>query len=130
MDGLEHDYLPPQLREIAELIGLAAATELVSAYGGTRLYIPSQPGPDHVFVRTFGAAAADRLARARGGTYIDVPRCVASVRAARDRAIVHDGMAGATQRELARRYGMTERNVRLIWRAAGLDPDDRQGELF
>ncbi len=129
LPGIDIDDLQGQARQIADLVGLAAATVLAARYGGVRLYVPERIESDHCLVKLIGEDAAQRLARHYGGDRIEVPRCVDAFRRARNRALVRDA-ASMSQRELALKYRMTERAVRLIWRDAGLSPDDRQGTLF
>lgn len=127
---LDLDLLPPVLRELAAQLGVAPITRLVEAHGGTRIYVPHAVDEEHRLVAVLGLAPARALCAALGGDYLDVPRCLRAAKHLRDQALIRDARAGMTQRELALKYGMTERNVRLLWRAAGLEVDDRQAELF
>jgi hypothetical protein len=129
LPDIDIDDLPVQAREIADVVGLGAATALVARYGGVRLYVPETLTAEHPLVQLIGMDAAERLARHYGRERIEVPRCVDAVRRARNRALVRDA-EHMSQPELARKYQITERAVRLIWRDAGIAPDDRQAALF
>lgn len=121
--------LPSQAREIADVVGLGATAALVASYGGVRLYVPETIVPDHPLVHLIGIEAARLLAQRFGGDRIEVPRCADALRRVRNRALVEDAQH-MSQRDLALKYHLTERAVRLIWRDAGLPADDRQASLF
>lgn len=126
---IDIEDLPAQAREIADLVGLGATTALVARYGGVRLYVPETIPSDHVLAALIGMDAAARLAQRYGGDRLEVPRCADALRRVRNRALVREAQS-MSQRELALKYGLTERAVRLIWRDAGMPPDDRQSSLF
>lgn len=120
--------LPGILREIAELIGLPGAMTLARAYGGVRLYVPKRYDPDHPLVKLLGhAAAAKLIEQYGGGEHFDIPLAANALRAVRNANIRRDRLMGATHRDLALRYAMTERTVRAI---LGRELDDCQGALF
>lgn len=126
---IEARYLQGVLQEIAYLIGLAATLKLVEAYGGVRLYVPKRFDPDHPLVKLIGHANAAKLVECYGGDeHFDIPRAAAATRAARNALIREERLRGATRREIALRYGLTERQICNI---IGDEPeDDRQGGLF
>lgn len=121
--------LPSQAREIADVVGLGATAILVASYGGVRLYVPETISADHPLVQLIGLDAAQQLAQRFGGDRIEVPRCADALRRVRNRALISDA-ARMSQPELARKYHLTERTVRMIWREAGIAADDRQASLF
>lgn len=126
---IEARYLPSILQDMAELIGLPATLKLVEAYGGVRLYIPKRFDPDHPLVKLVGHAHAAKLCESYGGElHFDIPRAVAATRAARDARMRNDRALGATHRELALRYVLTERQIRNI--LGDDEEDDRQVGLF
>lgn len=122
--------LPPTLHDIARVVGVQGVVKLVEAYGGVRLYVPQALDADHTLARLLGLPSAQSLAALLGGDCIDVPRCHRAAKRARDAALMRDAAMGMSQRDLARKYLMTERNVRLIWRAAEDQDDRQQGTLF
>lgn len=126
---IEARYLPGILQELADLIGLPGTLKLVEAYGGVRLYVPKKIDAAHELARLIGLDHATTLAETYGGEdHFDIPRAVAATRAARDSRIRADRAAGMTHRELALRYGLTERQIRNILGDEG--EDDRQVGLF
>ncbi|AFL76207.1 Mor transcription activator family protein [Thiocystis violascens] len=128
--------LPRDLREIADLIGLPGALDLVDTWGGVRLYLPlAHHLPDHhALVARLGRDAAERLCERFGGADLAIPRALAALRAARDRLICHEHAHGSPARALALRYRLSERRVWEI--LAGADARDaaafaaRQMPLF
>jgi Mor family transcriptional regulator len=80
-----------------------------------------------------GQCAAEKFIRHYGGEILAVPRCVAAMRAARDKKLIDDYTAGQTSVQLARKYALTQRHV---WRVLKRTPEpvrgigDRQYRLF
>jgi hypothetical protein len=54
--------LSPVLKEIADVIGRDAMTQLAIAFGGTRVYIPAKIGKGHPIAKAIGDTAAAKLA--------------------------------------------------------------------
>jgi len=123
--------LPPVLADLAEIIGLGAALRLAEAYGGTEIYVPRTPGPDHPVAQVIGLEAARRLGEYLGtptsGGRIEVPKGDALSRSRRNRAIVAAVVQGASKQQVARQHGLTTRWVRRLCNG---DTDDRQPDLF
>lgn len=127
--------LPPLLAEIAEVAGEEAALALAQACGGTRVYIPAAPAPDHWISKLIGHEAAlsvcDRLTAGLGiQRRVDMPlgptgnnATFRSMQAHADRMIV----AGRSERDIARNTGYTTRQVR---RRRAKIRDDRQMNLL
>jgi hypothetical protein len=61
------------INQLTELIGLEGASQLVAAYGGTRIYIPQTAEPEDTLSESIGHSAACALARMYGGERIEVP---------------------------------------------------------
>ena len=128
MSELELRYLPPILREMAGLIGLAPTLKIVHAYGGTRLYVPKRYDPEHPLSKLIGHALAVKFFEAFGGLeHFDIPKGEIAVKAARDRQIRAERTEGATHAALAIRYNLTERQIRNI---LGPEETTRQIDLF
>ena len=122
------DLLPPVARDLAETIGLDATLALVERWGGTPLWVRPEPWPELVTV--IGQEAAGKLCYAYALCRLDIPRCVRSVRACRDRAILAASAAGATGSDLARAYGLTRRQITKIRRAGRDSEPTPQTDLF
>jgi len=58
-DLIDSDLLPPLLQDFERIIGLAATLDLVRAYGGLRIYIPTpaRVRPDHPIAKIIGVDA-------------------------------------------------------------------------
>jgi hypothetical protein len=67
------EYLPQSLRPIINAIGEQKALELVSALGGTVVYVPRSPRGNTLLVRAIGLQAAKRLGREFGGGHLELP---------------------------------------------------------
>jgi hypothetical protein len=127
------DPLPQVLADIARIAGEEAARRVAGAVGGTRVYIPPVPGPDHWLSQLVGEAAARKIADHFGAGFparIDIPLgdtgFIASQQARIDAMIV----AGRSERDIALACGYTGRGVRK--RKARLQAlrDSRQGDFF
>ena len=67
-DLIDSDLLPPLLQDFERIIGLAATLDLVRAYGGLRIYIPTpaRVRPDHPIAKIIGVDALMALAEVYG----------------------------------------------------------------
>lgn len=122
--------LPASLADIIDAIGIAATLKLVEAFGGIRIYVPSEDTlhEGHPLVRAIGMEAAVKLARLYPSEFIEPPRATAYMREIRN-AAVREGMENASAAELARRFQTTRRNIFRIM-AAGPELEDPQPDLF
>lgn len=123
--------LPESLREVVDLIGLAATLNLVEHFGGLiTLYVPRDIEPSHQIAIAIGITAARKLVLRYGGDCLrSIPLCAAGLRRIRD-AEIRRRSASESAASLAREFMLTERHV---WRilAEGTDSDDgKQAALF
>lgn len=109
------DLLPDELRQIAEEIGVEATLKLVSARGGTFLYVPKDMAPDRTLVRLIGMEAAEKLGKLYAGERIEIPRALGWRLAIRDMLIYQKSKAHS-QSQLALANGMTVRSIRNVIR--------------
>lgn len=130
-EDIDIALLPGVVREIADLVGVPAAIKIVGKYGGVRLSVPLDVGPEHPLAELIGLAAAEQLARTYGGMeHFDIPRCARALRHVRVQAIRADRERGHTHRTLALRYCLTERAIRKILNEQDHDTPINQGALF
>lgn len=108
--------LPESLQAIADLIGTPAALKIAERWGGTRLYIPEDPGEDHELAKLIGIEAARALGDEYAGERIEIPKADCWGRAVRDSLIREARTNGQSQASLALEYRLTERQVRNIER--------------
>jgi len=81
-------------------------------------------------VRTLGAEKFLALAAATGGDSLYVPMPDYFLKPVRDKKILEE-YNGRNHRQLGRKYGLSERQIRDICAAAGRPPvDDNQLQLF
>ncbi len=112
--NVDESLLPGILQEIAALIGLPATLKLAQKYGGVRLYVPQLLPEDHVLVDLVGLEAARKLAEHYGGlVHFDIPKADA-IRIALRNSKIRAEWPTLSQRELALKYCLTERQVRKI----------------
>jgi hypothetical protein len=108
------------LAELADVIGMPGAKALCSMWGGQRLYIRRTPSADSALVALLGELLVGRLAARYGGDRIELP--VPDVAAARRAEVLRLLRSEhLLLREIATRVGLSERRVRQIIFAAGLD---------
>ena len=121
------DCLPASIVDLVAVIGLTAALAIVEERGGIRLCVPTRVRPEHWLMEKIGAESFARLVEIYAGEEIEVPLCVAAMRALREQEIVNSHESNAT---LARRYGYTERGIRKLRRRVSTAVPDEQQELF
>lgn len=126
-------YVP--LEELVDAIGQQAALQLLAQHGGTRLYIPAHPGPDHAIVKAIGGEAAAKLAEhiatGVGGLTIELPRGPAGLAAKHRRRLLEAaGRGDMTEREIAQDLRVHGRTVRRARAKLREEDDAKQGRLF
>ncbi|HEX9933449.1 MAG TPA: helix-turn-helix domain-containing protein [Allosphingosinicella sp.] len=90
--------------------GDSAATALMRDFGGTRLYVPQHPGPDHQLTRSIGPEAAAAVASECYNLRLYVP--IGMSQAERRRAMLLVLLdEGATLHTAARRLRVSERTI-------------------
>lgn len=123
------ELLPPVLIEIADVIGLRAALALVEHWGGTRLCVPHQLGPDSELAAALGEMAARKLVEVYRGEIVQVPRAAAAMRRALYLEMAREYDSGKTAAQLARKHGVTERWIFYVLQRMR-KTDDPQPDLF
>lgn len=102
---------PPDVRRLAEIIGLPATLALVERYAGTRLYVPQDPAGTELEA-VVGPDAARALASRYGRDRLIPP-------VARRWRVLTYRERGLSYRAIALRVGCTENNVHRILMDAG-----------
>lgn len=128
------DPLPQVLADIARIAGEEAARRVAGAVGGTRVYIPPQPGPDHWLAKLVGQEAAqkiaDHLTAGPLGARVDIPLGDTGFMSSQQARIDAMIMAGRSERDIALACRYTERGVRKRKARLKALHDSRQGKLF
>lgn len=111
------------MRELAGVVGDAAATALARRFGGTSVYVPRTIGDHHPLCVMLGRQAADRLAAWTGGQSIAIPKRPER----RARVIALRRQRALTIQQIARETDYSERHVYRLLRD---HEDARQPDLF
>jgi DNA-binding transcriptional regulator LsrR (DeoR family) len=105
----------PDANHYADSLGLGALlteTELVAlaeAFGGRRLYVPTQVSDDHRIAQAIGRHAAERMVQHLARNYIRIPLM-------RERRALHYRRQGTSNGEIASKLGMTEAGVDAMFK--------------
>lgn len=106
------DDLPPVLRRVGEVAGLAAAVQMARDFGGTEIYIKKTLDTDHILVRALGKPSAQAVLDAFGAGALEVPLGPSCHGRQLARAIRERLDAGQSEREIARALSCHIRTVR------------------
>lgn len=123
---IDFALLPPSAQELARVLGLPAALQMIEYYGGLTLRIPHGETPQGKamlsdIAKYIGDAPAQALAHKYAATDLYIPNCKQAMQKARDAAMLEDRRAlsqeGLSERQLVQclvlRYRLAERT---IWR--------------
>jgi len=126
--------LTPDLEEIAEIAGTAAALAILAARGGTKVYIP-QPAKlseDHWLVATVGRVAAGKIAERFAGNPVEIPLLGGGTRGKTWEALRKAIEAGHDLPTAARLAGVCQRTARRHknGHSATFGADPRQPRLI
>lgn len=117
--------IPPTAAAISALIGNRLAMALMAHVNSNAcgdLYVPLRAKPASALAQLIGQTAAEKLCAVYGGRTISIPQCDALRRSVRDADICRMATEGTTQTEIARHFEMTDRQVRNILKASGVQP--------
>lgn len=125
-DDIDISDWPASALELVEIIGVGGTLRFIDAFAGRdRVYIPGKVTLESALVVAVGAEAAGLLAQRYGGSWAIVPALAAARQRQRKRLLAG---ARGTNKEVARRFGVTERWVRMVRAVRRRDP--RQIDLF
>lgn len=102
--------------ELQELLGDAGFMQLVECYGGLRIYIPNNPEKSDLYLDDSNLI---KLARRYGGNSLRIPL-------ARFTRARHYRLSGMSDRDIARRLGITETGVEKLFRRQPVKRPPRQ----
>lgn len=130
MIDLPLHLLPPKLREIAEYCGTDTALLLLEHAGGGYVRAPEPENLHalHPLVEWLGVERAQAFCQAYAGEIIQIPKASAALRTIRNRRIHEERRAGVSLFALARKYGLTQRQIISI--LGDETEDDQQFDLF
>lgn len=105
-----------ELKEIADVIGLGDALELVRRWGGRQLDVPKTARPGDPLALTMGYDCAKRLVDAFGGRRFELPAERNALLDLRNAAIVDMVAAGTSHEKAALAFGLSRPAINYILR--------------
>jgi hypothetical protein len=105
------------VKEIADLVGLHNALELVTHWGGRELSVPKKMHRMHPIALTLGLEPACKLAENMGGQRLRLPLERNALLEIRNEMIVKEAREGTSITKLGNRYGLTRSAITKILRA-------------
>lgn len=120
--------LPPQVRLLAEVMGLPDTIKLLKRRGGLRVRVPTGCREDSWLKQIISPAAFDALCKSQyAGERLTLPKMDKVTDQIRNRYILT--MKGKMSKsELARQYDLCIRQVQRIWNQEG--GDDQNLDMF
>ena len=113
--NIELAKLPFFLQELIDLLGQEEALKFVSLFGGQCKYIPHNPHRSKLR-HELSLDGLEKLAKVMGGVEVEVPMLVHFERQVRNQAIASALKQGISRSVLARKYGLTVRQIANIKR--------------
>lgn len=101
-------------QELLNLIGDDAFTRLCTVFGGTRLYVSNSDGSRKRLTIIVGEENAKNMIFHFDGVKLTLPMLSSLEIKKRHQAVIEDAKKGMSQRDIAMKYDLTERNVRRI----------------
>jgi hypothetical protein len=118
---IPHVILEISLREndsisqtLLDLIGEAAFDDLCAVFGGTKLSIHRSDACLMRLTPIVGKDTAIKIINMMNGEMIEIPKAQLARINQRNQSIGQDSAAGMTQREMAMKYDLSERQIRNI----------------
>lgn len=108
------NQLPEMLRELVDLVGLAATMRLVEAKGGQQVFIPNKVTPEHWLSQIVGFENAEIISAYfthEVGIHIILPKADAFHRSKRLALVAKMVDAGASSNAIAAAANITRRHV-------------------
>lgn len=127
------NLMPKSFSFVAKLIGVEDSLHLIHAFGGTRVFVPTQHALNvkHEITHIVGFKALQLLAMHLGKSNIEIPMGTPITTAMRNKAI-RDASKKDSQTKLARKFGLTQRAIRTILNSEEKlkNNEDRNYDLF
>ncbi|WOE42920.1 Mor transcription activator family protein [Acinetobacter chinensis] len=128
------NLMPKNFAFVAKLIGVEASINLIQAYGGTSIFVPSKHAlkVSHEITHIIGLKALKLLSEQLGNGTIEIPMGTPITVAMRNKAVRDHALREPSKPKLARHFGLTLRSIRTILNAdAKLKTnEDRNYDLF
>ncbi|MDQ6995452.1 MAG: Mor transcription activator family protein [Mariprofundaceae bacterium] len=131
------ESLPYDLPLIAEVAGVEATIDYAVKYGVGDVYLPKciEAGGKEVklLVEHFGESVTRKILKKIGGGIVYIPNCKLWLAKQIAKKVFNDRMdykSGLTVVDIARKYGMTSRNVRRIVASKRNEKPSAQVSMF
>jgi Mor family transcriptional regulator len=102
------------VKELAKVLGLNDAIELVRRWGGRELYVPVKVHPGDPLALTLGLEAARLLVQHYGGQRLQLPAERNALLDLRNAAMMADHDAGMNYTQIGLKYGLQRQTVTHI----------------
>lgn len=132
LDLIDASLLPPQMRMIARVIGLAETVRLIEARGGNRMYVPLQPARCQALRDVLSPGALTALCESFGGKRLELPKNDKVIQQIRNIAI-RAARRHKTVPQVAKEFGLTRRHIFNLTADTADDNHDEPnptGDLF
>jgi hypothetical protein len=131
-EGVELALLPPQIRMLANTIGLHATLALLRARGGTPYTVPVHGDRSKFLTSIMSVDSARALSASYGWQTLTLPKLDKAMIQIRNRRIQQEATNGESLATLARRYNLTTRQISniLSTRETITNIKTKQGSLF
>lgn len=107
-----HNALPKGMDEFKTHLRNESIAKLIDAFGGLRLYVPKNASEHHPLALLLGYDEFEKLVYLKGGEeHFDIRICKNLFRIAQEKKMAYLRERGASLRELAYMFYMTERSV-------------------
>jgi hypothetical protein len=103
--------------DVCAILGFTATVRLIQWCGGSNLYVPASPQPDHMLVALLGEKRLAKLIEEFGGTTLWVPNHLSGQHQAADqlrRQVWELLQAGQGTRVIAEVVGTSQRQVQRV----------------
>ena len=107
---VNQNLLPPQVRQLARVIGLAETFKLLQARGGHWLQIPHRSDRVVVLRNILSKESIEKLVKTFPGVRLDLPKCDKIILQLRNKAI-REMRKTKTDREIANAFNLSRRHV-------------------
>ncbi len=108
---VDPDLLPPQIRQLVQIIGLPATIVLLDHHGGTLLRIPMNSDDSRSQLGDIvGIDAAKKLCAAKGGKRLELPKADKIIIQIRNHAI-HKARETMSANDAAKYFNLSRRQI-------------------
>lgn len=104
------------IEDVCAVIGFTATTRLIDWFGGSNIYVPSEPSDDHTLACIIGMPAMRALCLEFGDLTVWIPRTVHTEHIATKKQVAEMLRRGGGSRSVSAATGLSQRQVQRIRR--------------